>query len=579
MLRKNFILSLSALCLIAVCSQVSRATTAVQPSDVELVVSARAIVTGEVMGISTAVQNGVVYSYIRLQIDEVLKGKGLPSEVVLKQLGGEAGDLGTLIYGMPHFETCKRVLLYLDTWNDGALRVHQWFLGKLDIRLDPSTDEPIVVRDDEAGAQVRMHIGTVSTRLAFLSSYKNMVAQLLADNAERAIAFERETYGTSIMLAEPSEFDNLNKRGQVTPQWVTINPPQPPRWFEADNNQAIPFYVNSSGAPAGVYDDVAEALNTWNQATGAALRLTLAGETTSCGISNSDGHNSISFNNCDNYFSRTDGCSGILGTGGIIRYLPSQTKTINGQTFYKALEGKVSMNPNGLCNIVNRCDMQEVITHEIGHALGLGHSNDDTATMYAVVHFDNRCSYLLADDMEGIRFLYPSGPSGGSLSITTGSELPTATMNLPYTLRLDASGGSGGNSWSVTSGRIPGGLRLTNNGSLLGEPNESGAFNFSLQVRDSSGRSNQASFSLTVRDTSLAPAISGAEYKKKKVFIYGNNFSASGAVYLDEAQIFATIGDTKATTVKNKLKSGSTHQVYIVNYDGKVSNRYTFTVE
>src|SRR5690349_12474755 len=157
------------------------------------------------MDISTAVQNGVVYSYIRLRIDEVLKGKGLPSEVVLKQLGGEAGDLGTMIYGMPHFETGKRVLLYLDTWNDGALRVHQWFLGKFDIKLDPSTDEPIVVREDEAGAQVRMHIGTVSTRLAFLSSYKNMVAQLLTDNAERAVAFERETYGNSIMLAEPSE--------------------------------------------------------------------------------------------------------------------------------------------------------------------------------------------------------------------------------------------------------------------------------------------------------------------------------------------------------------------------------------
>ncbi len=577
-LRKHFILAFAALCLLTADAQVATATTAIQPSDVELVVSARAIVTGEVTEITTAVHNGMVYSYIRLKVDEVLKGNGLASDLVLKQPGGEAGDLGTLIYGMPRFEIGKKVLLYLDTWNDGALRVHQWFLGKFDIRQDPSSAEPIVVRDEMEGASVRLHTGTVSTRLAFLSSYKTLVTQLLAENAERSRTFERETYGNLIMLAQPSEFETAYKRGQSVPQWVSINPPQPPRWFEADSNQTIPFYVNSAGAPAGVSDDVAEALNTWTQATGSSLRLALMGETTSCGINNSDGRNSISFNNCDNYFSRTDGCSGILGTGGIIRYIPSQSKVINGQTFYKALEGKVSMNPYGLCNIVNRCDLQEVITHEIGHALGLGHSEDDTATMFAVVHFDNRCSYLLGDDVQGIRFLYPPQASGGNLSIQTGAQLPIATRNLSYTLRLDVTGGSGNYSWSLTSGRLPGGLRLTTNGSVLGEPNESGNFDFAVQVRDTSGRTTQSSFTLTVRDSSAYPAISRVEYKKKKVFIYGSNFSVSGAVYLDGAQIFASIGEVKATTEKRKLKAG-VHEVYILNIDGKLSNRYNFTIE
>ncbi|MEW6129567.1 MAG: matrixin family metalloprotease [Acidobacteriota bacterium] len=539
-----------------------------------MVVSARAIVIGEVSDISTGVQNDRVYSYIRLKVEEVIKGKNISSEVVLKQPGGEYGDLGTLIFGMPKFEVGKKVLVYLDSWADGALRVHQMFLGKFDITKDASTNQFFVTRDQGENVQLFTRANTASTRRAELNTFKSRLWNLYESNFSRAEKFEEETYGDLPMLAEPLEFASLRQRGQISPMWVTLNPPQPPRWFEPDSGQSIAYYVNRDGAPSPiVVDDVDAALRAWTEGT--TLRFHLGGETSACqaGV---NGSITVVFNNCDGSFSRSDGCSGILGVGGISKYLPSQSKSVNGMTFYKSLEGMVSLNPYGLCNVMNRCDLQETLTHELGHALGLGHTTDEIATMWPITHFDNRCNSLLGDDIQGIRFMY--GSTGGALNITTGTDLLPATVNFPYATKLDATGGSGTQTWQLTGGRLPSGLQLSSNGTLYGLTFEVGTYNFSVQVRDTSGRSAQASFNLSVQAATPVPEISEVIYKKKKVIVTGQNFAPSGALYINDRQRFATFTSDKIQTDKGKLKVG-TYTVYVVNPDNKVSNRFTLVIQ
>ena len=54
-------------------------------------------------------------------------------------------------------------------------------------------------------------------------------------------------------------------------------------------------------------------------------------------------------------------------------------------------------------------DAISIITHETGHQLGLNHSPDQSATMYAAYLGGNGAATLAADDVNGVCSLYPSG--------------------------------------------------------------------------------------------------------------------------------------------------------------------------
>jgi Matrixin/Putative Ig domain len=582
--RRSHILSLVACLLVVAFGEAAFATTAVIPRDDEMVVESRAIVTGRVIGLSTgaSASTGFVYTYIRLEVNAVLKGKIGEHEIVLKELGGETSDLGTQICGMPRFELGQEVFLYLNTWPDGALRVHQGFLGKFNIRRDPSTGGAFVERQMEGEDTVIMAgpgagSGDNKTNRSELDAYEQMVSGLIDTNRKRMRDFEHSYYPDVPVLAQPIEFQTSLSGFDITPQWVLLSPTSPSRWFEADSNQPIVFYVNPAGAPSflQLQADMQAAMDAWSTA-GGSLRVTYGGTTGGCGVQQADGVNTISFNNCDSCFAASEGCSGLLAVSGIVRYFPNQTKNIGGTLYGKAVEANMSFNPYALCNFTNRCQVQEVATHEMGHAIGLGHSSDSSSTMYAYAHFDNRCASLTPDDVQGVTSIYPGGSGAGRLSITT-TDLPTATVDQDYSANLEASGGTGTYHWDLVSGQIPPGLQLGASGFLFGKTSVFGTFTFAAHVRDASANTSQSSFTIVVNRAALGPAIIGAEFRKKKTFVSGNGFQANAMVYVDGQALTASLDGTTLTTEKRKLKPG-VHQVYVVNPDGKRSNTFQFEV-
>jgi hypothetical protein len=155
------------------------------------------------------------------------------------------------------------------------------------------------------------------------------------------------------------------------------------------------------------------------------------------------------------------------------------------------------------CEVWTPCNVAEIATHEIGHAVGLGHSSENQfetdpaladATMYFLAHFDNRCASLRQDDRDGISFIYPTSPPP---SILSARRLPDATTGEPYAQALVAMGGSGPLTWSLVEGGFPG-LDLTPDGVISGTPDAFGTSFFRVRVSDAAGGSHTVNFDITV---------------------------------------------------------------------------------
>ena len=84
-----------------------------------------------------------------------------------------------------------------------------------------------------------------------------------------------------------------------------------------------------------------------------------------------------------------------------------------------------------------------------------------------------------------------------TLAITT-TSVSGATVGTAYSNPLSATGGKSPYSWTVASGVLPAGITLQSAGSLSGTPSDSGQFNFTLQVADSSSPKQTASGSFTL---------------------------------------------------------------------------------
>ncbi len=92
--------------------------------------------------------------------------------------------------------------------------------------------------------------------------------------------------------------------------------------------------------------------------------------------------------------------------------------------------------PGSEVSNLSREEMKTLIAHEMGHALGLGHSEDEAAIMYYSISNKTQES-LTEDDFDGLTYLYPhekklGGIAGSCSSIDTSG----GKKSLPFLLAL-----------------------------------------------------------------------------------------------------------------------------------------------
>jgi len=84
---------------------------------------------------------GMIYTLARVSVEECMLGAVRDAELTVKTLGGEVGDIGLSVPGMPLFEEGEEVLLFLVDDGEGSYRVISGAMGKYTITEDPLTGE------------------------------------------------------------------------------------------------------------------------------------------------------------------------------------------------------------------------------------------------------------------------------------------------------------------------------------------------------------------------------------------------------------------------------------------------------
>ena len=119
-----------------------------------------------------------------------------------------------------------------------------------------------------------------------------------------------------------------------------------------------------------------------------------------------------------------------------------------------------------------------------------------------------------------------------TISVSTASLSPSATVGQPYTGTVTASGGTAPYTYAVTSGALPAGMSLSSSGTLSGTPTAGGTFNFAITATDSSsgtgpysGTSSMFTLTVSAPTITLSPSTlpSGTDGSA-----YSQTLSASG---------------------------------------------------
>lgn len=380
-----------------------------------------AIVTGRVAAVATATDaSGGIYTYVTIDVTEVLKGSIPGTQIVLKQAGGIVGDLGLSVSGQATFSADEEVLVFAEVRpRDSTLYTTALWQGKWALEFDAASGTRVAVQQDEsirAGA-------TEMARLDFGA---------MRDSIARRAAQDQRRFEFDAVPAAPGHSGSPFVLFSSPAKWRTL---------------PVRFDVQAGGQPGlagGGLNQLANVVEQWNAPSAFSWSVGSLAGTVRCG-------NTPPATLATNFLmiEANDPCGEISDSGGTIAvafswYTTAIEETFNGVGFRRMVQVTVITNNSASAQqfVTNSNCYNQVMLHEVGHALGLGHSAVSTAVMAPTVAF-SQCSAaprpLQPDDIAGVQFIY-GGAAGGA----PGQPVITAAGAAGGVLTVQWTSGAGG---------------------------------------------------------------------------------------------------------------------------------------
>ena len=462
-------LNRAALAVCILLSSQAFATVFIVPEDKELVQSSDAIVVGVIDGYTCQLTDeGSVETVYRLRVQRSLKGAHKPGSIV--EVVSEGGVLKEqnrflAVVGSAHFEKDDRVLLLLVKEN-GRWTTNIMTLGKF--RFVTSTGgQSLLLRDAEDivgfDKVMKTHVERIRREKGFLSFIEDTVRGREADTdyfmkPEDAVslpASEKARYDIQAHAFEPRSYSLF---------FVSGPDRFPGRWPETRMSASIPrpFFKNSaqnaSGFPDGGVQQITDALNAWNNDCGSYVNAPYGGTTANVRNEN-DGVNVILWNDPANEPTVSGGVIAKAFNAGDVFH------TFDGEADWVSLSDVDVVINNGQTGL--EAYMNTALTHELGHGLGLRHSDQhgdftacqvtDECTPTAIMKASVNAAFgftLQTWDQTAVRALYPSSCGPAAPPAPTGL-VATAVSTNQVNLTWNAS--TGATSYKVLRRLTPGG--------------------------------------------------------------------------------------------------------------------------
>lgn len=364
----------------------------------------------EVVGRQPAATGDIATLYLVRTVRDL--GRASTRAVERLALPGAQPDsgVGFRVDGVPTLRTGDRVLLFYDRRKDGVLVADQLTLG-LFFELEADGARFYHRQLAPSGELAKRNLDFHQARDA--ARFEDWIAARTAGVARPIDYLVDET-----AVEGSAKFTQIRDDGDNNPV----------RWFKFDANQTESWLARSDGQAGMVTDEFAEfqqALAAWTNDAGSKI-LYVYGGTTAAADTSCASPSVISWNDPNNEIGGSYNCAagGVLAFGGPCWF--SSTQNYNGVPYHSVFEGRVVVQDNAGCAFDGHggADGAEILTHEVGHTLGLDHSCGDSAsgacvpgstfdqaTMRASAHTDGRGAVLGADDKAAVASIYVDSSS------------------------------------------------------------------------------------------------------------------------------------------------------------------------